>query len=669
MKKLIAVLACGFIFSSAYSQTDSIAADEPEGFELQEYVVRAQGTRKMKMGADNSELITAVELSRAACCSLGESFTTNPSVDVNYSDAATGAKQIKLLGLSGSYVQMLTENVPNLRGVSAPFSLDYVPGAWIQSIQVSKGASSVKNGFESLTGQINVEMLKPQAERALRMNAYFDSDGKLELNAMGNLHIGEKWSGGLLLHGANSFWTHDGNDDGFIDMPRIRRLALVNRWAYMGERYVFQISGKGLIENRKSGQISGHSHYESTPYIIEIDSKRLELFTKNAYIFDKENDGNVALIASGNVQNLDAGYGLRNYKALQYDAYLSLMFERKWGMEHALSAGLSYQYDNYRQHYRLIPDNGAPVDRDYTHEGVNGIYAQYTFNKDNKIILMGGLRYDYNSLYGSFLTPRLHLRWNPDEKWSLHASAGMGSRSPHPMAEYHYLLASSRKFILPDNLRMERGVNTGLGATWSSMIGERKIDISAEYYYTRFMHEMTADLDNRGEVVISTDSKGFSHNVQAEVSFNPIEDMTLTAAYRYTDVKVNYGDGKYVRKPLTSAHKGLFTIGYGPDMGKWQIDATCAIFGGGVMPSPYQLTDGEWSWNPDYPTYCRLNLQVTRNFRNWSVYIGGENLTNYRQKNPIIGASDPWGSEFDATMVWGPLAGAMGYIGIRINLK
>lgn len=664
-RRLVTAFIGAFAFMAAYAHIDSIP--DFDDFELDEVVVKAKGTSKINYAATNTELITAVELTRAACCSLGESFSTNPSVDVSYSDAATGAKQIKLLGLSGSYVQMLTENVPNFRGVASPYALDFIPGPWIQSIQVSKGSSSVKNGFESVTGQINVELKKPQLDNALNLNAYFDTDGKLEFNASGNLHLGKKWSGALLLHGANTFWTHDGDDDGFIDMPKLKRASLLNRWAYLGERYVFQISAKGLLERRQAGQIGHHSHGLANPYVINVENNRLELFTKNAFIIDKENDANLALILSGNVHDLDSKFGLKAYKALQYDAYTSLMFERKWAERHSLSTGASLQYDNYRQHYRTIQSDAAPLLRDYTHEAVTGLYAQYTYNHDEKVIAMGGLRYDYSSLYGSFVTPRVHLRYNPTEAWSIHASAGMGRRSPHPLAEFSYLFASSRRFIMPAELKMETGANTGGGVTWSLESGERNLRMSAEYYYTHFFHQMNADLENPHEVAILTDTKGYSHNFQFEMSVDPIEDMTVTAAYRYIDVKVDYGRG-YQTKPLTSHHRGLFSVGYSPFMGKWQFDATLSINGGGVMPTPYMMADGEMSWSERFPTYCTLNLQVTRNFRHWSIYIGGENLTNYRQKHPIIDAGNPWSKDFDATMVWGPLSGAMGYIGVRINI-
>lgn len=659
----IALLSPVYVFA----QSDTISYDVDD-FVLDELVVRSKGTSKLNFGASNSELITAVELTRAACCNLGESFSTNPSVDVNYSDAATGAKQIRLLGLSGTYVQMLTENVPGFRGVASPYALDYLPGPWIQSIQVSKGASSVKNGFESITGQINIEIKKPQLDKSLNINSYFDSDGRLEVNASGNLHLGPKWSGGILLHATNSFWVHDGDDDGFVDMPKIQRISLINRWAYLGEKYVFQISAKGLLERRQSGQIGNHFSHIPNPYVIDIHSKRLELFTKNAFIIEKESDTNVALILSADLQDLSSSFGLKFYDALQYDSYSSLMFEKKWMEKHSFSAGLSFQYDDYRQHYRLVPFGEiGDVLRDYSHEGVTGLYGQYTFNYEDKVLMMGGLRYDYSSLYGSFVTPRIHLRFNPYEILSFHASAGTGRRSPHPMAEFNYLLASSRNFILPEKLRMEVGTNAGIGFTWSPQIGENNLTVSGEYYYTRFKHQLTADLNHPYLVVISADSKGFSHNFQIEISIDPFEDMSVTAAYRYTDLRVNYGEG-YVLKPLTSSQRGLLTVGYRPFMGKWQFDATLSVNGGGHMPTPYPIADGKLSWSETYPAFCRLNLQVTRNFRHWSVYLGGENLTNYRQKNPIMDAGDPWGPDFDATMVWGPLTGAMAYIGVRVNL-
>lgn len=656
---------------------DSTAYDMEDGDILDEVVIvkRQTGIRKLKNIPTNSEIISSAELLRAACCNLGESFTSNASVDVNYSDAATGARQIKLLGLSGTYVQMLTENIPNLRGASSLYGLGYIPGPWMQSIQVSKGASSVKNGYESITGQINVEYLKPQTDQSLLINGYVDLFGKGEINFAGNLHLNERWSGALLLHGENAFASHDENNDGFMDLPGIRQFNGLNRWAYMGSNYVFQGGVRFLAEDRKSGQ---HSHEHSDPdnhtipYKIDIDTRRWEVFTKNAYIFDKNNEGSVALILSGSIHDEDADYGKKLYDVVQDNVYASLMYERKWheGM-HGLSTGLSFNYDRYNQRFRLENNSEITPAIKKEAEATPGVYAQYTFSMNNGLMLMGGIRYDHSSVYGSMVTPRIHGRWNLlDGAVSLFASAGRGYRSPHPLAENHFYMASSRQIIIGSDLQQEVAMNYGGGVTGFVSVFGKTLNYNTEFYYTRFSHQLLVDLDTDPHSVIISDSQNkanFSRTFQIELTYPIIDDLSFTAAYRLTDVKVDYGKG-LVTKPLTSKNKGLFSLSWTPMMGLWQVDATLAINGSGRMPTPYRLDNGELSWPERYKTFPQLNAQVTRNFRHWAVYIGGENLTGYRQKHPIIDAANPWGSNFDATMVYAPVHGAMFYAGFRYTL-
>lgn len=666
-QKIIALLAlCTAVPASLAAQEQS----DSSSTELREVVVKTASVKKLT-GATNSTLITSAELKKAACCNLGESFTTNPSVDVNYSDAATGARQIKLLGLSGSYVQMLTENVPNFRGAAAPYGLGYIPGPWMQSIQVSKGASSVKNGFESITGQINVEMRKPQNDPSLQLNAYYDSMNKLEANVSGNTNFGDRWSAGLLTHFEKEFGEHDGNGDGFLDMPRVTQFSAMPRVAYLGEKYVFQAAGKLLREKRDGGQTRHTVAEGHMPlYTIGINTDRAEAFTKNAYIFDPDNDGNVAMILSGSYHKQDAHYGNRVDNIMQKDLYSSLMFERKWTSAHSLSAGLSYVYDDYDFRYRLGFDADGALARKNESEGVAGAYAQYTYNLDDKLVAMAGVRTDWSSVYGAFFTPRMHLRYNPTEALTLNASAGKGSRSPHPLAEYSYMLASSRQMDIADNLKRESAWNYGVSATWKLDVAERPLELSGEYYYTTFDNYLTLDLDSNPHkaLIYSSDKQSYSHAVQLEASYQATEELQLTAAWRMTDVKAHYQGLGLLEKPLISRNKGLFTASWAPNMGIWQVDASLAINGGGRMPTPYTLADGKASWNSRFKAYTGLNAQITRNFPNWALYLGGENLTNFKQRNPIIGASNPWGPTFDATMVYGPLRGAMVYAGFRYNI-
>ena len=674
LKYITIYLACIALPMSITAQ-----AQEPDSLsvELDEVTVtrRDPGLKKLRGTAFNTEVISAGELARAACCNLGESFTTNPSVDVNYNDAATGARQIKLLGLSGTYVQMLTENIPNFRGSALPYGLGYIPGPWLQSIQVSKGASSVKNGYESITGQINIEMKKPQADQELALNGYADINAKAELNASGNIHLDKHLSTALLLHGENSFESHDHNSDGFMDMPRLKQINAINRWAWMGTNYVFQAGVKFLSEERRSGQDAGHSHSYShqspstEPYRILIHTNRWEVFTKNAYIFDKANDGNIALILSGSSNDFRSSYGHKIYDVDQTNGYASLMFERKFGERHSLSTGLSFNYDHYSQGMRLTHDLSTAKQRSKEIEAVGGAYAQYTYNLSSRLLLMGGIRYDYSSMYGSMVTPRFHGRWNIAEALTLHGSVGRGFRTPHVMAENNFLLASSRNIVIDPDIDREEVWNLGIGTGSILYIASKPLNFNTEYYYTDFHHQLITDFDSDPSAVHFRNLNGqsYSHTLQIDATYPFFPDFSFTAAYRFTKTRIDYGHGM-TDKPLTSRNKGLFTASNAPMMGLWQFDITCSITGGGRMPSPPLGADGAPAWSSRYNAFAQLNAQVTRNFRHWAIYAGGENLTGYRQKKPIVGAENPWGTGFDATMVYAPLHGALIYMGVRYTL-
>lgn len=643
-----------------------------EGLSLGEVnVVRRRfGTTKLRSSAMNVDIISSAELSRAACCNLGESFVTNPSVDVSYSDAATGAKQIKLLGLSGTYVQMMTENIPNYRGAAAPYGLGYVPGPWMQSIQVSKGSSSVKNGYESITGQINVEFKKPQLPEAdwVSANLFASSTGRYEANADATLKLSKRWSTSLLAHYENETMAHDANHDGFADIPRVEQYNLWNRWAYMGDHYVFQAGIKALSEWRNSGQVNHGGNPGQEFYKIGIDTRRYEAFTKNAYIFNKEKNTNLALILQGTFHNQDAVYGHKLYDVDQTNVYASLLFETEFSKRHSLSTGLSFNYDGYDQRYRLTNDVELPRLKSFEKESVPGAYVQYTYNLEDKLILMGGIRGDYSSMHGFFVTPRAHVKYNPNEFVNFRLSAGKGYRTNHVLAENNYLLASSRKVRIAGDLDQEEAWNYGASISSYIPLFGKTLNLNAEYYYTDFLKQVVVDMDTDPHEIAfyNLNGRSYSHVFQVEANYPLFKGFTLTAAYRFTDAKTTY-NGELKERPLTSRYKGLVTASYKTPLEIWQFDATLQLNGGGRMPSRYILEDGTPSWSARYGSFEQLSVQIIRYFRRWSIYVGGENLTNFKQKNPIIDAANPWGENFDSTMIWGPVHGAKAYIGIRFN--
>ena len=651
------LMAITFPASWTYGQVaegrDSSDVQALDGKQLQEIFVSAYGAGRVKSkGVGNTEVISSGELLRAACCNLGESFTTNPSVDVNYADAATGAQQIKLLGLSGTYVQMLTENILNYRGAAAPYSLGFIPGPWMQSIQVSKGASSVKNGYESITGQINVEFKKPQGTPFVDANLFYNTRGKVEANFGANLHLTSRWSTALFGHYEILDKAHDGNGDGFADMPKVRQGSLMSRWAWLSDNYVFQASVKGLKEHRESGQI-GHHATESHPYLIDITNERYEAFVKNAYIFDPEHSSNIALILSGSTHHQNALYGHKQYDTNQRNGYASLMFETDFDEHHNLSTGLSLNHDYL--------SDGSDTD-----ETTPGVYAQYTYKIGELFTLMGGLRWDHSSLWGSYVTPRMHVKYSPIDWLTLRGSVGKGYRTPHILAENSYLLASNRQLMINENIRQEKAWNYGLSAQLKIPVGGRTLDLNMEYYYTHFIQQAIIDYDVAEGMIavhgLGDDDKSYSHTIQVDATYEVLPKLNVTAAWRWNDVKATF-NGELRQKPMNSRYKGLLTASFAPGLGKWQFDATVQLNGGGRLPDNHGIP----LWDEHFKAYEQVSAQVTRFFRHWSIYAGGENLTGFKQKNAIISADNPWGPNFDATMIYGPVHGAVFYIGVRVN--
>jgi len=614
-------------------------------------VGRNAGTLKLKTAVIHTEKITAAELCKAACCNLSESFETNPSVDVSYSDAATGAKQIKLLGLPGTYVQMLTENVPNLRGISAPYGMGFIPGPWMESIQVSKGTSSVVNGYESITGQINVEFKKPPTSEKVAFNLFASDAGRIESNLNASAKFNEKLSTGILLHASDEFMSFDKNNDNFIDMPMSRQYNFINRWYYKTDNFISQAFVRALSEMRHGGQING-------AYKIGIESERLEFFLKNGYIFDKESGTSLALIVSGSTHKQLSDYGTKSYRGLQNSFFTNLIFQTQWTDAHKLTAGINANYDRYNESLSVLSVNPF-----LKNEFVAGVYAEYTYKMAEKIMAMGGIRADYNNIYGTMLTPRLHIKYSLTEHLLFRLSAGKGYRSPNVMAENNFLLAGNRNLIIAPNLKIEKAWNYGISAMADIHIAEKEIMLNGEWYYTNFDEQVVTDMDSDPHKVVFSNLQGksFSHSAQVEASSEILKGFTVNVAHRYNIVKTTIA-GVLRDKPLTNKSKSLITLSYQTPLKKWQFDYTTQFNGGGRMPDPDVVSP---LWERNFAPYTIINAQITRYFRTWSVYLGGENLTNFTQKNPIIDVQNPESNNFDASMIWGPLHGRKFYIGMR----
>ncbi|MDU1905140.1 MAG: TonB-dependent receptor [Dysgonomonas sp.] len=638
-----------------------------ENTELSEVVVTKSVPGRINSRTDplKTERMGVKELSRAACCNLAESFETNPSVDVAYNDAVTGAKQIQMLGISGNYVQLLTENFPNFRGAAKIYGLDYIPGPWMESVQISKGAASVKNGYESISGQVNVDYKKPTTADPLSLNLFMSDASRIEGNADAAFALNDKLSTGLFLHYSNEKKEHDGNDDSFLDMPKKHQFNVMNRWHYQTDNFISQTGVKFVNDERISGQ-THHTMFEDQkfdPYEIRNITNRGEFFSKNGFILDHETNESIALIVSGSYHDQRTRYSENKYNLYESNLYASLMYENDFSPMHKLSTGLSYNWDKYTES-TYLPNVilGNQPDR----EKVAGAYAQYTFSLNNKLIVLAGLRADYSSLYDWFVTPRIHVKYDIFPGAHLRVSAGKGYRSVFVMPENSYLLASSRKINIADNLKQESAWNYGVSGTFHIPIAGEELALSAEWFYTDFSNQVVVDMDSDPHAVSFYNLKGKSRSsvFQVEASYPLFTGFSILGSYRWQDTKVNYG-GVEMMKPLTSRYKALMTASYETPMRIWQFDFTTQFNGSGRMPTPDPVNP---LWDKNFKSFIVMNAQITKFFRNWSVYVGGENLTDFKQKNPVIAAADPYSADFDATMVWGPTQGRKFYVGFRYNI-
>ena len=689
-------------------------------------VERKMAVLRSRISPLTTETLTGEALCMAACCNLSESFETSASVDVAYSDAATGAKQIRLLGLSGTYVQLLTENTPNIRGLAQSFGMEYIPGPWMEAIQVSKGTSSVLNGYDAIAGQINVEYLKPQKQDPIALNAMISTETHAEVNATGGWDLNDKVSTGILFHAQNMSLELDHNHDGFLDMPKNTNVNLLNRWYVKTGDYTGQFLVRGLYDRRIGGQTqeaSSLSPFASSPYKIDLNTWRVDGFMKNGYVFDTELGTSIGIITAASYHNQRNTYGPRHWNAAHTNAYLNAIFQTSFDdsatdlwddHSHMLSTGLSLNYDGYDEVLSLpqgINQNTYLFD---LWEVTPGIFAEYTYTYKDKVTLLVGIREDYSTRYGFFTTPRMNLRYAPFEWWTVRGSIGLGYRSPNAIADNAAYLASNRMYYAYDRvsdngygimdgiLAQERSMNTGVSTVFYIPMGKRELQLSGEYYYTKFLDGVIADMDRNLHGITLYNmhdvdgAQYFSHNWQVEANMEILRGWSMTAAFRYTDVKqttFNTAANEFQLrdKPLQNKFKGIITTSYQTPLKTWQFDLTAQFNGEGRMPDGFVIPEGsnQYTMHNGYiyhKWYPQLLGQVTKFFRTWSIYLGAENITNFTQDNPIVGERvlgdkairreakgggfvDPYSANYDASMIWAPIHGWKLYLGFRWALE
>lgn len=627
-------------------------------------------------------VITQEGLRRAACCNLAESFESTIAVDMEYADAVTGARQISMLGLAGVYSQILLENVPFIRMLTHQFGLGFVPGSWMESISVSKGVASVANGYEALTGQIDVEYKKPENNyERLFLNLYGNSMGKgeLSLNTRFRLDDEDRVSTMFLLFGGAQFAKMDMNADGFLDVPINQQINAMNRWDY---KVPGKFSGRSFVDfvwdNRYGGQYDyDWKDYEGSNQIygFHIDNKKVDVITKNGFLLPG-NEESIGTILSFTHHNTKAVFGQRFFTGVQNSFYANVLYTRKYGakLRHKLTAGGSFQMDHLLNTLQF--DN---VDNFAFFEPVPGIFAEYAYILDPTLVVMAGMRLDYNFGFNQlFWTPRIHAKWMITKRLSLRASVGKGYRTANFYCENFSLLTSNRTFELfqGETQAPEEAYNAGISAVTTFPMRGGDASLGVDYFYTAFVQQTIIDVDNDPQKVSVYNLNGAingwnnhsrSHSFQAELTLKPLKRFEILLAYRYNDVRYTSRD-KWVQKALMSPHKAVVNLNYSLPYDRWKFNISFNV--NGPMRLPNTSANPELYQRPEKsPTYCIMNAQITKKFRRWEIYLGGENLLNYKQKDPIIAADDPFGHYFDASVIYAPITGIMAYMGVRVILR
>ena len=647
--------------------------------ELDEVVIKTKkkASTRSYLSSQNVINVSSSELLKAACCNLSESFETNPSIDVNFADALTGTREIKMLGLTSPYILIATENIPSIRGASQVYGMSFIPGTWVESIQITKGAGSVVNGFESIAGQINAELQKPSRDHQLFLNVYGNLNGRLELNTHLNTQINDKWDTGLYLHSDLRNQQFDKNKDTFLDMPLQQQINLMNRWQYTNNEkgFVGFLNIRFLNDEKQTGQIDFDPNRDplTTNYWgSEIDTQRIEGSAKFGYVNPEIPYQSIGVQASYSNHVQQSYFGLNIYDITHDSFFATAMFNSIIGdSRNKFKTGISATYDDYNE---LVNTN---IYR--RSENSFGAFFEYSFDNLGDLNLTAGLRIDTSNLLGTFLTPRVHARYTPWEDSAFRISAGRGKRSANIFAENQKMFASSRQINILDSnggiygLDPEIAWNYGISFSQKFNVFGKKSEITFDYYRTDFVNQIVVDWENPREVnFYNLKGKSFANSFQAELNMNILEGFDFRTAYKYYNVKTAYTSGN-LDKPLTPKHRVFVNVSYETlrkeNGTQWKFDTTFNWLGEQRLSSTYG-NPIEYKLPETTPTFATLNAQVTKVFSTaFEVYLGGENLTNEKQDNPILNSENPFESTFDTTFVYGPIFGISFYTGLRYKLN
>ena len=605
-----------------------------------------------KLNTLHVEELTTGELRKAACCNLSESFETNASVDVNFTDAISGARKIQLLGLSGLYTQFQIENMPTFRGIESSTGIQRIPGTWIESIQITKGTGSVVNGYESMAGAINLELKKPAEMDKFSVNTYVNHYGRTELNIQNSWKPSKKWAFGTLLHGAKILGSMDMNKDSFWDTPMGSTLAWMNRGSFQGKRMESQFGVTLYKDNKLGGQTNFHS-FSTSPqaYGIQLNNSHFDAFVKTGFFF-KQPYRSIGVIGLVKQNNMEARFGNRMYSGLEKRASVQVIYDDIIRTtDTKIRIGSTAQHISYFQLTEGL--------HNLRQEKILGVFGELTHVKTRYSVILGN-RLDFHQLFGPQYTPRIHGKFVLSEWLDWRITCGKGWRVPVLEADNLSLLASSKSWILPTQLLPEVSWNGGTSLSFKKQLNKVGITFVSDAYLTKFKNQLIVDRDEQSDAIIFKNISGVSQSVsvQQELGLAFGKQLEMRLAHRYLHILSLFNAERNIQV-LIPQNRIFFNGSVKSKNKRWVADMTVTAYGKSRLPVASSYS------NP----FVRLNAQISHTYKTWNFYLGGENLTNYMQPNPILDSKNPFSSTFDATEIWGPTMGMVVYFGIHYSFN
>ena len=625
-----------------------------------------------------TEVISSLELKKAACCDLAGCFETQSSVQPQTTNIITNSKELRILGLSGIYNQLLIDGFPQIQGLTYTYGISSIPGPLVENIFVAKGANSVLQGYESISGQINVLTKEPDKTDKLLLNAYINGFGEKQFNALYAFKK-NKWSNLTAFHMVQPANRIDKDDDTFLDLPLLTRYMISNRWKKGDEikwGWSTQFGVRYLSEKRIGGQTNFNYKTDkgtTNAYGQAVNIDQPEAWFKTAYRMNDQH--RFVFNASGFHQSQQSYFGVTNYKAKQTNGYINLQYEFSYKNNSVLKTGISYRHLNLLEN---ISFSNNSLNRTYEGsydkiENIPGVFAENMWNissdDPDKLVLITGIRADHHNQFGWQVTPRTLLKYEVTEKLNVRGSIGTGWRTANIFSENIGLLVSSRDIIFAEALKPEKALNFGFNATQKFKSTNVEGYVSLDFYRTNFQNQIFPDYDTdpAKAIIKNFTGKSVSNGFQAEVSGTFYNRFAAKLGYVYLDVYQMKNGAKYVL-PFNPTHRLNSSASFMPLSKKWHIDANVHWYGKQRLPDTknnpviYQMPDQSKS-------YTIVNAQFSYIIKKFEVYAGAENIFNFRQNKPIISWQDPFGQYFDTQFAWGPTRGREMYLGVRFTLK